>query len=88
MLAKLVIVAAVIAAAYWYWTGPYQQNQPSSETRQLQENARNMKKCMRAEKSMGAAAGMAGVGGVAGDAQTLCAQRYNLYLQDGQWHSQ
>lgn len=88
MFTKLVVVLALFAAAYWYWSGPYQQGQLSSEAKQLQLNARNMKKCMREEASMGAAAGMAGVGGIAGDPEKLCAQKYNLYQQDGQWLSQ
>lgn len=78
---------AVLAVGYWYWQGPYQEGRPSSLEQQLQENAKTMKRCMRREASMTAAAGMAGAATGSGDPEALCAQEHNLYLLDGEWHS-
>lgn len=78
---------AVLAVGYWYWQGPYQEGRPSSLEQQLQENAKTMKRCMRREASMTAAAGMAGAATGSGDPEALCAQEHNLYLLEGEWHS-
>ena len=87
-MAKLIVIVAVIAAGYWYWSGPYQAGRAPSEAQQLQQNARDMKRCMRSEASMNAASGMAGAPVADGDGETLCAQKYGLVLRNGQWHSE
>jgi len=87
MFAKLIVILALVAGGYWYWSGPYQEGRPSSGERQLQENARIMERCIRREASMNATMGMAG-GSVRGDdGEKLCAAEHGLYLQDGQWHN-
>ena len=85
-MAKLIVIVALIAAGYWYWSGPYQAGRAPSEAQQLQQNARDMKRCMRREASVNAASGMAGAPVAEGDGETLCAQKYGLVLRDGQWH--
>lgn len=84
---KIIAVILAIGAGYWYWAGPYQQGQRPTDEERLQENARIMKKCMRQESSMNAAAGMGGVGGVADDGEALCAEKYNLHFSEGQWRN-
>ena len=84
---NLIIFLAIIAAAYWYWSGPYQKVELQTYEEHLKENADIMKRCITKEASMAGAAGMAGLGGGAADAETLCAQENNLYRSDGQWHS-
>ena len=85
MLKSLAVILAAGGVGYWYWAGPYQQgHRPPGEER-LQENAVTMKKCMRRESSMNAAAGMGGVGGIADDGKALCAEKHNLYFSEGQW---
>jgi len=84
MFGKLIVIAAIVGAGYWYWSGPYQDG---GSARQLQENNRNMERCIRREASMNAAAGMAGGAVSPGDAEKLCAEKYGLYLQNGQWHT-
>lgn len=83
---KLIAILIIGAAGYWYWSGPYQAGagRPSAEQQQA-DNARKMKKCLRQEASMTAAAGMGGamVGG--GDSEALCAQKLGLQQRDGQW---
>jgi hypothetical protein len=87
MLGKIILLLAVVAAGYWYWTGPYQQGRQSSAEERLQENARIMERCMHRESSMNTAAGMAGVGDIADDGNKLCAEKYDLYFDEGQWRS-
>lgn len=72
----------LLAAAYWYWTGPYQaKNHPSYEAR-LQKNTENMGQCMR-----GAAYKAGATGSGDGNAEETCAKRFNLYEYEGKWHS-
>jgi heme A synthase len=84
---KLIAILLLGAAAYWYWSGPYQASRSTPTPEQQQaENDKLMKRCLRQEASMTAAAGMGGamVGG--GDAEALCAGKLGLYQRDGQWH--
>ena len=83
---KLIVIALIVAAGYWYWTGPYQQGGLPNGDKRLQENARNMERCERREASMNAASGMAGGGISMGDSEKLCAGELGLYQKDGQWH--
>jgi len=86
---KLAILVAVLGLGYWYWSGPYQDSAGTSEASRLAENMSRMQRCIREEKRMDAAAGMAGIGGVGNsgaDAERVCADKYNLYLLDGEWH--
>jgi hypothetical protein len=87
MFGKLIVIAALCAGGYWYWSGPYQEGRQTGGEKQLQENARNMKRCIRREASMNTASAMAGGAVDAGDAEKLCAEEYGLYLRDGQWHN-
>jgi hypothetical protein len=83
---KLIVLVVIVGAAYWYWSGPYQLGRVSPLERALQDNARDMERCVRRESSMNAAAGMAG-GAVSGaDNEALCAEKLGLYRSDGQWH--
>ena len=87
MLGKLIVIAALVAAGYWYWSGPYQDGQQSGGARQLQENAKTMERCKRREASMNATMGMAGGGVSQDDGGKLCAEKHGLYLREGQWHN-
>jgi hypothetical protein len=84
---KWIVLAVVVGAGYWYWNGPYHAGRPDSDEMRLRENAEKMRKCMRREASMAGAAGIAGVGGIADDGEQLCADKYNLYKHEGQWHN-
>lgn len=86
MLGKYFPLLAIAAVGYWYWSGPYQDGRQGNEAKQLAENAAAMKRCMRREASMTAAAGMAGGAVDGGDAQSLCAREHGFILRDGQWH--
>ena len=83
---KLIVIAVLLGAGYWYWNGPYNQGRPTSEQAQLRENAADMQRCMRREKSMEGVGGMAGIGGMATDGEQLCAEKLGLYQDEGQWH--
>ena len=82
MLGKIIIYFAVAAAAYWYWTGPYQDGKLSGYDRELQENNEKMALCIRGRNYNAGA-----TGNVSGAPEEVCAEEYNLYLKGGQWHS-
>ena len=81
---KVIILVGLIAAGYWYYTGPYQDQKQSPEY-QAQQNARMINDCMREEARMAAGAGLAGVMSDSGDVQTVCADKLGLELREGRW---
>ncbi len=84
---KLIIAIAVVAAGYWYWSGPYQSAETQSLADHLKENKHTMQRCMKKEGTMGGLGGMAGMSSDSDGAQDLCANKNDLYLKDGQWYS-
>ncbi len=82
---RLISIAIIAAAAYWYWSGPYQQGRNPSAEEQLQANESAMRKCIRQEQSMGGAAGLAGVATDIGDPEQLCAEKLQLRRENDQW---
>ena len=82
MIGRIFSIAVIVAAGYWYWTGPYQaKNNPSYEAR-LQQNGENMTQCIR-----GLAYREGATGESSGNAEESCAEKYNLYQYEGKWHS-
>ncbi len=89
-MAKLVIILTIIGLAYWYWSGPFQKSTQTLEADRLQDNAVIMQRCINQEQRMqstGGLAGLADVGGTGVDAEKLCAEKNNLYMRDGNWHT-
>ncbi len=84
---RILLLGAILAGVYWYWSGPYQDGRPGGRDAQLRENALNMEQCIRRERSITAGACMVGADAGSGNPEELCALQLNLYLQDGQWHS-
>jgi hypothetical protein len=82
---KFLIVVGLLAAGYWYYTGPYQGSRLVSPEEEAKNNARLLDRCMRQEASINAGAGMAGAMDDAGDTETLCAEKLNIEMRDGQW---
>lgn len=82
MLEKIILTVVVIAAGYWYWSGPYQEKNNSSHEQMLQENAENIARCLH-----GAAYKLGATGVSSGNAEEQCAKKYNLYKHEGQWYS-
>ena len=79
---KMLTYFAIIAAAYWYWSGPYQNGKVSSYDSEVQQNNEKMSLCVRG-KNYNAGA----TGNVSGSPEEMCAAEYNFYEKDGQWHS-
>jgi hypothetical protein len=87
---RLVMFLAIAGLAYWYWSGHRQDTPEARKADRLQENAAIMQRCIKQEERMQAAGGLGGVvdaGSSGVDAETLCAQRNNLHLVDGEWYS-
>lgn len=84
VLVRLLTFAAIVAAIYWYWSGPWQEKVNPSYESILRENQEKMDSCIR-----GAAykRGATGVGAGAEAAREQCAEQFNLYELDGRWHS-
>jgi hypothetical protein len=82
MLNRLFVFVVIIAAAYWYWAGPYQQRTAPDYAEQLRQNAEKMRQCIRGANFKAEATGISD-----GIPEKQCAQRYNLYFEDGNWHS-
>jgi hypothetical protein len=82
MLERLIPIALLAAACYWYWTGPYQESKAPSYEKRLKENALNFQRCMRGESFASGATGQS-----SGDPEEACAAKYNLYKHQGKWHS-
>ena len=47
MLGRLFTIAMIAAAAYWYWTGPYQERVNPNYEQKLRKNAEDMRLCIR-----------------------------------------
>ena len=82
MLGKLITLAIIIGACYWYWSGPYQQRVNPSYEKRLEQNEENMRQCIHGLNYKAGA-----TGDVSGNPEDICAGRFNLYKQGGRWHS-
>ena len=82
MLERLIPFLLIAGGAYWYWTGPYQENKHPNYGEMLEKNAELMQRCLRGKAYVAGA-----TGGVDGDPEVLCAKQNNLYKDSGQWHS-
>jgi hypothetical protein len=84
VLERIIMFAVIVGAAYWYWSGPYQEKINPGYEVTLDQNDENMKRCIRgAAYKQGTTGG--GVGGSTASKQ--CAEKFNLYELDGHWHS-
>ena len=80
MFGKIITAAVLIAAAYWYWTGPYQQQHSPDEDTRLKQDIEAMNQCIR---GMNYKVGATGMG--EGDPEEVCARRFHLYYYEGEW---
>lgn len=87
---KILMYIAIVGAAYWYWSGPYQDGRELTEADISKNNAMIMQRCIKQENSMQGAGGLGGIGGagsVESDAEAICAKNNNLQLRDGNWQA-
>ena len=82
MLGRLITIAVIVGAAYWYWSGPYQERVNPSYEQQLRKNAEDMRLCIRGGNYQ-----LGATGEGRGDIEQRCAAKFNLYQHEGQWHS-
>lgn len=84
MFERIVLLAVIVGAAYWYWAGPYQDRINPDYEAVLKQNDENMAQCTR-----GAAYkfGATGSGTDPETAERECSEKYNVYKLDGHWHS-
>jgi len=84
VLVRIAVFVAIIAAGYWYWSGPYQDKVHPSYRLQVEANDEKMAECIRAAAYK---LGATGTGVGAKVAEEQCAEKYNVYQLDGHWHS-
>jgi len=82
VIGRLLTIAMLIAAGYWYWSGPYQSQHHPDASEKLHKNIESMRDCIR---GMNYKVGATGIS--AGDPEQICAEKFNLYLYEGQWRS-
>jgi len=81
MVGRLIALAIIIGAAWWYWTGPYRESREPDSPAQLEQNAEDMRLCLR-----GAAYGPGATGVGGGDEEAQCAEKLGLYEVEGTWY--
>lgn len=84
MLQRLIVILLVAGAAYWYWSGPYQDSANPDYATQLDNNAKALSDCIR---NAAYRAGRTATGTGAEGAEAACAEELGLYNEDGRWHS-
>ena len=82
MTGRLIVLVAVVAVGYWYWSGPYQARVHPSYDQKLRSNAEAMRECIY-RKKYAASRTLKD----AGDPEETCSRQLNLYHSDGEWHS-
>ena len=81
MIQKIFTLVLISSAAYWYWNGPYQDNQSASYDEQVEANAQDMARCVRAQKFASNYRSSKKL-----TTEQTCAHKYNLYQDGGHWH--
>lgn len=84
MLQRILPFLVIIGAAYWYWSGPYQEKSNPSYEATVKQNDKAMAQCIRAAAYK---RGSTGTGLGSSAAREQCAKQYNLYELEGHWHS-
>ncbi len=82
MIGRFLTIAILLAAGYWYWSGPYQRQHNPDEAERLRQAVEGMRECIHGKNYK---AGATGVG--EGDAEQICAEKFNLYFYEGEWRS-
>ncbi len=82
MIGRFVTLAILLAAGYWYWSGPYQQQRNPDAQQQLEQAIEGMRECIRGKNYKSGATGV-----IEGDPEQICAEKFNLYLYEGEWRS-
>jgi hypothetical protein len=79
---RILTIALLAGAGYWYWSGPYQDQRNPSYEQKLEKNAKDMSLCIHGKNFQ-----LGATGSGEGNPEEACARKFNLYLHDGKWHS-
>jgi hypothetical protein len=79
---RLLTIAFLVAAGYWYWSGPYQEQRNPSAGKKLEKDIEDMRQCVRGMNYKSGATGESG-----GNPDEICAEKFNLYFYEGEWRS-
>ena len=82
MIGRLLTIAILVGAGYWYWSGPYQRKHNPDADEQLREAIEGMRECIRGQNYKAGATGVS-----EGDPEQICADKFNHYFYEGEWRS-
>jgi hypothetical protein len=82
VIGRLLTIVILVGAGYWYWSGPYQRTHNPDADEQLREAIEGMRECIRGQNYKAGATGVS-----EGDPEQICADKFNLYLYEGEWRS-
>jgi hypothetical protein len=80
VLGRLLTIAILVAAGYWYWSGPYQAQHNPGADEQFKADIESLHRCIRGMHYKSGATGEAG-----GNPEEVCAEKFNLYFYEGEW---
>lgn len=82
MFGRILTIAILAAAGYWYWSGPYQEEHNPGTEQKLMADIEKMKQCVRGMNYKSGATGITD-----GNPEEICAEKFNLYYYEGEWRS-
>ncbi len=86
-LREIIVLAVIAGAGYWAYENHFKGHRGSYQEAQWQKNADAMEKCVEREITVARLSVTAGVAADEGSAEAACADRLNLYREDGHWKS-
>lgn len=84
---EIIVLAIVAGGGYWAYENYFQGHRGSYREAQAEENAAQMRKCVEREITVARLSVTGGVAADEGGAEAACADRLNLYREDGHWKS-
>jgi hypothetical protein len=82
VIGRIFSIAVLVAAGYWYWSGPYQKQHNPGAEQKLEADIEKMRQCVRGMNYKSGATGI-----VEGEPEEVCAEKFNLYYYEGEWRS-
>lgn len=81
MLSKTLSTMTLIGLAYWGWSAHTAEVRSGDYATQLKTNAEMMQRCVRSNSYV-----KGNSGAYMRDPKQVCAEKYELYYENGNWH--
>lgn len=82
---EIIILAVIAGGGYWVYENYFQGHRGSYQEAQWEKNTADMRKCIDREITVARLSVTSGVAADEGNAEAACADRLNLYREDGHW---